>query len=68
MPRLLIAHLCLIVFIKEKSMDGIACLLRDIRLQFLLLEKYLRSAIDIVGKLAPDLAFRVLKELTFQEF
>lgn len=35
----------------------------DIRLQILLLEKYMRSTFDIIGNLSPDLAFRVLKWL-----
>ncbi|KAF8066612.1 hypothetical protein FPV67DRAFT_1495695 [Lyophyllum atratum] len=44
-----------------------SCLPGDIRLQVLLLEKYARSTFDIVGRLAPDLAFRVLKELSVKE-
>lgn len=39
----------------------------DIRLQILLLEKYAKTSFDVVGSLAPDLAFRVLKELKVQE-
>lgn len=39
----------------------------DIRLQILLLEKYAKSSFDVVGSLAPDLAFRVLRELKVQE-
>ena len=44
-----------------------ACLPGDIPLQILLLEKYQRSTFDVVGRLAPDLAFRVLKELSVRE-
>ncbi|KAG6860348.1 hypothetical protein C0995_012417 [Termitomyces sp. Mi166 len=44
-----------------------SCLPGDIRLQILLLEKYAKSTFDIVGNLAPDLAFRVLKHLTIKE-
>ncbi|KAG5645388.1 hypothetical protein DXG03_006341 [Asterophora parasitica] len=44
-----------------------SCLPGDIRLQILLLEKYARSTFDIVGRLAPDIAFRVLKELSVNE-
>ena len=39
----------------------------DVRLQILLLEKYAKSSFDVVGSLAPDLAFRVLRELKVQE-
>lgn len=39
----------------------------DIRLQILLLEKYARSTFDVVGNLALDLAFRVLKWLSVRE-
>jgi pyrimidine and pyridine-specific 5'-nucleotidase len=39
----------------------------DIRLQILLLEKYMKSTYDILGKLAPDLAVRILKHLTVKE-
>lgn len=39
----------------------------DIRLQILLLEKYAKSTFDIIGNLAPDLAFKVFKWLTVQE-
>jgi pyrimidine and pyridine-specific 5'-nucleotidase len=35
----------------------------DIRLQILLLEKYARSTFDVLGHLAPPLAFRILKHL-----
>lgn len=44
-----------------------SCLPGDISLQILLLEKYMKSTFDIVGRLAPDLAFRVMKELTVKE-
>ncbi|KAG6824842.1 hypothetical protein H0H92_005643, partial [Tricholoma furcatifolium] len=44
-----------------------SCLPGDIPLQILLLEKYQRSTFDVVGKLSPDLAFRVLKELSVRE-
>ena len=39
----------------------------DIRLQILLLEKYAKSTFDIVGSLAPPLAFGVLKWLNVRE-
>ncbi|KAH7922531.1 hypothetical protein BV22DRAFT_1037365 [Leucogyrophana mollusca] len=39
----------------------------DIRLQILLLEKYAKSTFDILGTLAPDLSFRVLRELSVKE-
>ena len=39
----------------------------DIRLQVLLLEKYAKSTFDVVGSLAPDLAFRILKLLSVKE-
>jgi hypothetical protein len=44
-----------------------SCMPGDIRLQILLLEKYAKSTFDIVGNLAPDLAFKVLKCLTVKE-
>ncbi|KAG6914496.1 hypothetical protein DXG01_016943 [Tephrocybe rancida] len=47
----------------EEEWTDIACIPGDIRLQILLLEKYMKSSFDIVGKLAPDLAVRVLREL-----
>lgn len=45
----------------------IACMPGDIRLQILLLEKYAKSTFDIIGNLAPDLTFKILKHLTVQE-
>lgn len=39
----------------------------DIPLQILLLQKYLRSTFDIVGMLAPELALRILRELSVKE-
>ncbi|KAK7691499.1 hypothetical protein QCA50_004898 [Cerrena zonata] len=39
----------------------------DIRLQILLLEKYAKSTFDIVGNLAPDLAFKIFKLLNVRE-
>jgi pyrimidine and pyridine-specific 5'-nucleotidase len=39
----------------------------DIRLQILLLERYAKSTFDVVGNLAPDLAFKVLKCLSVRE-
>ncbi|KAF8838190.1 hypothetical protein BDN67DRAFT_907821 [Paxillus ammoniavirescens] len=39
----------------------------DIPLQILLLQKYLKSTFDIVGTLAPDLALRILRELSVKE-
>ena len=39
----------------------------DIRLQMLLLEKYMKSTFDIVGNLAPELSFRVLRLLSIKE-
>ncbi|KAJ3537683.1 hypothetical protein NMY22_g5498 [Coprinellus aureogranulatus] len=44
-----------------------SCLPGDIRLQILLLEKYMKSTYDILGSLAPDLAVRILKHLTVKE-
>ncbi|PPQ95787.1 hypothetical protein CVT26_015887 [Gymnopilus dilepis] len=44
-----------------------SCLPGDIRLQILLLEKYMKSTFDVLGSLAPDLAFRVLKHLSVKE-
>lgn len=44
-----------------------ACMPGDIRLQILLLEKYAKSTFDIIGNLAPDLTFKILKHLTVQE-
>ncbi|KAG5333218.1 hypothetical protein C0989_006075, partial [Termitomyces sp. Mn162] len=53
---------------REQRMRLIAIILDcDIRLQILLLEKYAKSTYDIVGKLSPDLAFRVLKHLSIKE-
>jgi hypothetical protein len=46
---------------------NLACMPGDIRLQILLLEKYAKSTFDIVGNLAPDLAFKVLKWLSVRE-
>jgi len=39
----------------------------DIRLQILLLEKYAKSTFDVVGNLAPDLAFKILRRLNVRE-
>ncbi|KAF8552802.1 hypothetical protein OG21DRAFT_1415436 [Imleria badia] len=39
----------------------------DIPLQILLLQKYLKSTFDIVGTLAPELALRILRELSIKE-
>jgi pyrimidine and pyridine-specific 5'-nucleotidase len=44
-----------------------ACLPGDIRLQILLLDKYLRSTFDIMGHLSSDLSFRILKHLSVKE-
>ncbi|KAH9072932.1 hypothetical protein EDB83DRAFT_2219927 [Lactarius deliciosus] len=44
-----------------------SCLPGDIRLQILLLEKYAKATFDIIGNLAPDLAFKILKHLTVPE-
>ncbi|KII85487.1 hypothetical protein PLICRDRAFT_116210 [Plicaturopsis crispa FD-325 SS-3] len=44
-----------------------SCMPGDIRLQILLLEKYAKSTFDIVGSLAPDLAFRILKWLSVKD-
>ncbi|KAI0261216.1 hypothetical protein BC834DRAFT_830548 [Gloeopeniophorella convolvens] len=44
-----------------------SCLPGDIRLQILLLEKYAKSTFDIIGNLAPDLAFKILKHLNITE-
>lgn len=51
----------LIAIILESCMPG------DIRLQILLLEKYMKSTFDVVGSLSPDLSFRVLKWLSVKE-
>ena len=45
----------------------LACLPGDIRLQILLLEKYAKATFDIIGNLAPDLAFKILKHLSVPE-
>ncbi|KAL1744912.1 WD40-repeat-containing domain protein [Schizophyllum fasciatum] len=45
----------------------VSCMPGDIRLQILLLEKYMKSTFDVVGSLSPDLAFRVLKWLSIKE-
>ncbi|KAI9441365.1 hypothetical protein H4582DRAFT_2206492 [Lactarius indigo] len=44
-----------------------SCLPGDIRLQILLLEKYAKATFDIIGNLAPDLVFKILKHLTVPE-
>ncbi|KAI0067041.1 hypothetical protein BV25DRAFT_1820204 [Artomyces pyxidatus] len=44
-----------------------SCLPGDIRLQILLLEKYAKSTFDIIGNLAPDLTFKILKHLRVSE-
>lgn len=44
-----------------------SCLPGDVRLQIGLLEKYLKSTYDILGHLAPNLAFQILKYLTVPE-
>ncbi|PFH49475.1 hypothetical protein AMATHDRAFT_147610 [Amanita thiersii Skay4041] len=44
-----------------------SCLPGDIKLQILMLDKYARSTFDIIGHLAPDLAFRIFKRLTVRE-
>ncbi|KAI9451784.1 hypothetical protein F5148DRAFT_986390 [Russula earlei] len=44
-----------------------SCLPGDIRLQILLLEKYAKASFDIVGNLAPDVAFKILKHLSVSE-
>ncbi|EAU86743.2 hypothetical protein CC1G_06504 [Coprinopsis cinerea okayama7 len=44
-----------------------SCLPGDISLQILLLEKYQRSTFDILGHLAPNVAFQILKYLTVPE-
>ncbi|OCH85966.1 hypothetical protein OBBRIDRAFT_738919 [Obba rivulosa] len=44
-----------------------SCMPGDIRLQILLLEKYAKSTFDVVGNLAPELAFKVLKWLSVPE-
>ncbi|TFK50497.1 hypothetical protein OE88DRAFT_1631183 [Heliocybe sulcata] len=44
-----------------------SCMPGDIRLQILLLEKYAKSTFDIVGNLAPDLSFKILKLLNVKE-
>jgi hypothetical protein len=44
-----------------------ACLPGDISLQILLLEKYAKSTFDVLGNLAPDLTFRILKHLSVRD-
>lgn len=44
-----------------------ACMPGDIRLQIILLEKYLKYTFDIVGHLTHDVSFHILKYLTVQE-
>ncbi|TFK44441.1 hypothetical protein BDQ12DRAFT_593867 [Crucibulum laeve] len=44
-----------------------SCLPGDIRLQILLLEKYAKSTFDVLGSLAPDLAYNILKWLSVKE-
>jgi pyrimidine and pyridine-specific 5'-nucleotidase len=44
-----------------------ACLPGDISLQILLLEKYAKSTFDVLGNLAPNLTFRILKHLSVRE-
>ncbi|KAI0300556.1 hypothetical protein B0F90DRAFT_1723944 [Multifurca ochricompacta] len=44
-----------------------SCLPGDIRLQILLLEKYAKATFDIIGNLAPDLAFKILRHLSVSE-
>ncbi|KAF9223100.1 hypothetical protein BS17DRAFT_782382 [Gyrodon lividus] len=55
------ARMRLIALILDSLLPG------DIPLQILLLQKYLKSTFDIVGKLAPDLALRILRELSVKE-
>ena len=45
----------------------IACLPGDVRLQILLLEKYAKSTFDVVGNLAPELAFKILRRLSVRD-
>ena len=45
----------------------LACLPGDIRLQILLLEKYAKATFDIIGNVAPDLAFKILTYLSVSE-
>jgi pyrimidine and pyridine-specific 5'-nucleotidase len=44
-----------------------SCMPGDIRLQILLLEKYAKSTFDIIGHLAPGLAFKVFRWLSVPE-
>ncbi|XP_006456105.1 hypothetical protein AGABI2DRAFT_188160 [Agaricus bisporus var. bisporus H97] len=44
-----------------------SCLPGDIRLQILLLDKYLKSTFDVLGHLAPNIAFRILSKLSVKE-
>ncbi|KDQ53967.1 hypothetical protein JAAARDRAFT_136370 [Jaapia argillacea MUCL 33604] len=44
-----------------------SCMPGDIRLQILLLEKYAKSTFDVVGNLAPELAFKILRLLSVRE-
>lgn len=56
-----------LVFLDPEANPTLACLPGDIRLQILLLEKYMKSTYDILGSLAPDLAIRILKHLSVKE-
>ncbi|KAG0702605.1 WD40-repeat-containing domain protein [Suillus ampliporus] len=50
-----------IQIILESTLPG------DIPLQILLLQKYLKSSFDIIGSLAPNIALRILRELSVKE-
>ena len=56
-----------LVSLATTSNCALACLPGDIRLQILLLEKYAKATFDIIGNLAPDLAFKILKHLSVPE-
>ncbi|KAF9556893.1 hypothetical protein CPC08DRAFT_710894, partial [Agrocybe pediades] len=51
----------------RKALRGLGREERMRLLQILLLEKYAKSTFDVLGTLAPDLAFRVLKHLSVKE-
>jgi pyrimidine and pyridine-specific 5'-nucleotidase len=49
------------------NVTHVACLPGDIRLQILLLEKYAKSTFDVLGNLAPELAFKILTRLSVRD-
>ncbi|KAF9233768.1 hypothetical protein BU15DRAFT_90225 [Melanogaster broomeanus] len=53
--------------LKREARMRLSLLPGDIPLQILLLQKYLKSTFDIVGTLAPELALRILRQLSVKE-